>query len=330
MPTNDMVSSIKLLLVVGKDENLRRRLLGFWDELASTTGWGLTGYGSWAVEDGSVPLPGLIVIAARETSLQCFPDAAEAILLAHDFVRVRTIAGHQSMNARYFKAPQGSTPTVRRFALPNQALNYPSMFKVVLGGFSTNQTVLRAKWQGFWYKFTETRTWQWTKFTQFSFHKNTVLVTTEASEVSNSLYTMAQEILQAHGFRANHAQTGAIPEFQSPAHIPNITVNDFLTHPRSGLVKVFFVESTRPDVPLPRPRLRKFMDDLVSSEPGARAGYNWNFSRDNEILFSAGPDAIRFHELASLLQRHGFSFLGHREDVPAFQAPLIIPEFRAF
>lgn len=150
---------IKVLFVVGKNESLRRKLLHFWDELTSTMGWRLTGYGSWAVEEGSVPLPGLIVVSARESCLQCFPDSAEAILLAHDFVRVKTIMGHQSTNARYFKAPQRILPTVRRFALPSQALNYPSMFKVILGGHSTNQTVLRVKWQGFWYKFTETRTW---------------------------------------------------------------------------------------------------------------------------------------------------------------------------
>lgn len=125
---------IKVLFVVGKNESLRRKLLHFWDELTSTMGWRLTGYGSWAVEEKSVPLPGLIVVTARESCLQCFPDSAEAILLAHDFVRVKTIMGHQSTNARYFKAPQRILPTVRRFALPSQALNYPSMFKVILAG----------------------------------------------------------------------------------------------------------------------------------------------------------------------------------------------------
>ncbi|CAG9950038.1 unnamed protein product [Clonostachys rosea f. rosea IK726] len=211
-----MASLIKVLFVVGKNESLRGKLLHFWDELTSTVGWRLTGYGSWAVEEGSVPLPGLLVVTARESCLQCFPDSAEAILLAHDFVRVKTITGHQSINARYFKAPQRILPTVRHFTLLNQALNYPSMFKVILGGQSTNQTVLRVKWQGFWYKFTETRTWQWTKFTQFSFQNNTVLVTTAESEVSSALYTMAQEILQAHGFRAKLPETGMIPEFHVP------------------------------------------------------------------------------------------------------------------
>lgn len=120
-----------------------------------------------------------------------------------------------------------------------------------------------------------------------------------------------------------------VPEFQSPADIPDVKLNDFLTNPQSRLVKVSFVDSTGPGVPLPRPRLRKFMDGLVLSELGVRAGYNWNFSRDNEILFTAGSDITRFNELARLLQKNGFAFLGHREDVPAFQAPLIIPEFRA-
>ncbi|CAG9987347.1 unnamed protein product [Clonostachys byssicola] len=325
-----MASLIKVLFVVGNNESLRRKLLRFWDELTSTTGWRLTGYGSWAVEEGSVPLPGLMVVTARETScLQCFPASAEAILLAHDFVRVRTIMGHQSVNARYFRAPGGILPTVRRSALPNQALNYPSMFKVVLGGQSANQAVPRGRWQGFWYRFTETRTWQWTRFTHFSFQNDTVLVAAAAEEASGAMYTMAQEILQAHGFRATLPETAVIPEFQSPADIPDVKLNDFLTHPRSRLVKVFFVDGTGPGVLLPRPRLRRFMDALVASEAGMRAGYNWNFSRDHEILFSAGSDVTCFNELARLLRKNGFAFLGHREDVPAFQAPLIIPEFCA-
>ncbi|CAG9950021.1 unnamed protein product [Clonostachys rosea f. rosea IK726] len=262
-----MASLIKVLFVVGKNESLRGKLLHFWDELTSTVGWRLTGYGSWAVEEGSVPLPGLLVVTARESCLQCFPDSAEAILLAHDFVRVKTITGHQSINAR--------------------ALNYPSMFKVILGGQSTNQTVLRVKWQGFWYKFTETNLAVDQVHPVLLPEQHGAGHDGRVGGVERSIHD-AQEILQAHGFRAKLPETGMIPEFQSPADIPDVKLNDFLTHPRSRLVKVFFVDSTGPGVPLPRPRLRKFMDDLVSSEAGIRAGYNWNFSRDNEILFSAG------------------------------------------